>query len=137
MALPKPCNTREEISHTPDVDTATSKQDTVKTAIPKVKILFRPYISAKRPKGTIKTAAVRRNEVATQLRFTASSENSDAIEGKAMFTEEPMNGVKKELNVATSNAALRIALVESSTFISDCTFKTFPGLFHIDQFISY
>jgi hypothetical protein len=56
------------------------------------------------------TAAARRKEVLIQLSVMAPSSNSRPIEGRAMLTDEPMNGVKKELSVATSIAALRPAL---------------------------
>jgi hypothetical protein len=54
--------------------------------------------------GTRKTAAAKRYEVATQLSETALMANSLPIEGRAMLTEEAMNGVRKELSIATSRA---------------------------------
>jgi hypothetical protein len=57
-------------------------------------------MSAKRPKGTKNTAAANKYEVATQLSVTASRENRLPIEGKAILTEELVNGVRNELNEA-------------------------------------
>jgi len=73
---------------------------------PQVKTLFRPWMSARRPKGTRKIAAARTADVATQLKVTASKENSSPIAGRAMFTEEPMKGVRKELPAAAARAAI-------------------------------
>ncbi len=42
--------------------------------------------------------------MATQLNKTASIANSLPIEGSAILTEEPINGVRKEAIAATSNA---------------------------------
>jgi hypothetical protein len=65
--------------------------------IPIRKINFLPKMSAKRPKGTKNTAAANKYEVATQLSVTASRENRLPIEGKAILTEELVNGVSNEL----------------------------------------
>jgi hypothetical protein len=45
------------------------------------------------------------------------------MEGSAMFTEEPMKGVRKEVNVATSRAARLVAA--SSIMV---VFPTIEGL---------
>ena len=74
-----------------------------------IKILFLPYISAILPKGTRNIAAARRYEVAIQPSKTAFILNSLPIEGRAILTEEPIKGVRKEVNVATKRAALFIA----------------------------
>ena len=63
-------------------------------------------MSAILPNGTRNIAAARRNEVATQLNKTASIANSFPIEGSAILIEEPIKGVRKAVNVATSKAAL-------------------------------
>jgi len=55
-------------------------------------------------------AADKRYAVATQPNKTASMANSLPMEGSAMLTEEPMKGVSKEFNVATSKAALLVAV---------------------------
>jgi len=47
-------------------------------------------------------AAVRMKDVATQLSPMAVMDNSLAIAGRATFTAEPINGVRKELSVVTS-----------------------------------
>lgn len=44
-------------------------------------------------------AAARRKEVATQLKASAVMDSSLAITGKATTTADPINGVRKELNV--------------------------------------
>ena len=49
-------------------------------------------------------AAASRNEVATQLSETASMPKCSPIVGRAMFTEEPMKGIKKAARVAMTSA---------------------------------
>jgi hypothetical protein len=63
-------------------------------------------MSALRPKGTRNMAAARIYELETQLNKTASMENSRPMAGRAMFTEDPIKGVRKEPVVVTSRAAL-------------------------------
>ena len=41
--------------------------------------------------------------VVIQLRLTASAENSRPMDGNAMFTEDPMKGVRKDAVAATSS----------------------------------
>ncbi len=65
-------------------------------------------MSAIRPKGTANIAAASKKAVGIQLRTMASAANSAPIEGSAMLTDEPMNGVKKLANVATTSAGARI-----------------------------
>ena len=79
--------------------------------MPHVKILFLPYISAILPKGTRNIAAAIINEIETQLNKTASIENSLLMVGSAMFTEEPIKGVRKEESVViTKTKGLLIIL---------------------------
>ena len=73
-------------------------------AIPQAKKRLRPWISASLPKGSRNMAAASRNEVATQLNETASMPNSSPMVGKAIFTEEPMKGIKKAARVAMARA---------------------------------
>jgi len=54
--------------------------------------------------------------VATQLSTTASMPNSLAMAGSARFTEEPMNGVIRELNVAIRSAEFLLTLSFMATF---------------------
>lgn len=74
-----------------------------------MKILFLPKMSPILPKGTRKMAAARIAEVATQLKVTAPVANSLPMAGRAMLTDEPMKGVRKELRAATIRAALLFA----------------------------
>ncbi|OIP30742.1 MAG: hypothetical protein AUK23_08075 [Deltaproteobacteria bacterium CG2_30_43_15] len=106
IALPVPCNTRKAISAIADVEIAERKDEAVKSTMPYVKILFLPCISAILPKGTRNITAAKRYAVATQLNKTASMANSFPIEGRAMLTEEPIKGVRKDARVATSKAEL-------------------------------
>ena len=62
-------------------------------------------MSAMRPKGVKKTAADNKKEVATQLKVTASAENSFPIDGSAILVAEPINGVAKEAKEATIKVA--------------------------------
>jgi hypothetical protein len=61
-------------------------------------------MSATLPKGTKNTAMASRKDVATQLKVTASAENSAWIAGRATLTEDIINGPIKEVNVATKRA---------------------------------
>jgi hypothetical protein len=56
--------------------------------------------------------------VAIQLRKTASIWNSFSIDGSAMLIDEPMKGVRKELRQAIINAALLIASLFITPFVS-------------------
>jgi hypothetical protein len=56
------------------------------------------------PKGTKKTAIASRKDVGTQLKRTASAENSAWIVGRATFTEEIVNGPMKDVRVVTKRA---------------------------------
>jgi hypothetical protein len=47
--------------------------------------------------------------MAIQLNDTAFIPKSLPIEGRAMLTEEPIKGVRKEVKVATSKAAFLVA----------------------------
>jgi hypothetical protein len=76
-----------------------SKEATVKTKMPQVKILFFPQMSAIRPKGTRNVAAERRKERAIQPNWATFRANSFPIAGRAMLMEEPMKGVRKEPKV--------------------------------------
>jgi hypothetical protein len=51
-------------------------------------------------------AAANRNPFITQLRVIASAPKVAAIVGRAMFTEVPIKGVKKEAILATNNAMI-------------------------------
>ena len=63
-------------------------------------------MSAKRPNGTKNTAAANRYAVATQLSVTAFKENCLPIDGRAIFTDELVNGVRNELMEAMTSMAL-------------------------------
>jgi hypothetical protein len=82
--------------------------------MPYLKIFFLPDMSAILPMGTKNMAAAKRYEVVIQLNETACIPNSFPMEGRAMLTEEPMKGVRKEVKVAISKAAL---LVTTSSIV--------------------
>jgi len=109
MALPIPCKTRQDTRKMGDGAIAERRDERANVNMPYKKILFLPCISAILPKGTKNMAAERRYAVATQPNKIASIANSLPMEGSAMLTEEPMKGVRKEDNVATSRAALLVA----------------------------
>ena len=110
MALPIPDRIRKTISQCPEGAIAENKDERAKVNTPYKKIFFLPCMSAIRPKGTKNMAADRRYAVATQPNKTASIANSLPMEGSAMLVEEPMKGTTNEVNVATSNAALLVAV---------------------------
>ena len=58
-------------------------------------------MSAILPNGRRKTVADKRYEVEIQVNKTASVENSLPIEGRAIFVEDPIKGVRKEVIVTT------------------------------------
>src|SRR5512137_2818911 len=83
--------------------------------MPMVKIRFRPWISAIRPKGTRNMAAASRYDVGIQLRSTAFMPSSLPMTGIAMFTDETMNGVRNEAMTAMRSA---VRFVEASCMAS-------------------
>jgi hypothetical protein len=99
------------MSKTADVEIAEKKDESVKKNIPNAKIFLLPYMSAILPIGTRNIAAARRNEVATQLNRTGSIKNSFPINGSAMFIEELINAVMKELRVVTNKAVFLYKLI--------------------------
>jgi hypothetical protein len=107
IALPAPWRIRKTMSCKAEEAAAQSREDRVKATIPKPKILFLPYKSASRPKGTRHTAEARRYDVGIQVRITASILNSLAIAGRARLMDDPMKGVMKELRMAMIIAARR------------------------------
>jgi hypothetical protein len=84
-----------------------------------VKILFLPVISAILPKGTRNTAPVNRYEVAIQPKSIASVSNSLPIEGRAMFTEELMKGMRKEAKVTTNKIRFLVDVTCDGVAISN------------------
>jgi hypothetical protein len=74
--------------------------------MPARKTFFRPWISAILPMGTRNMAAASRYELTTQPRVTPSAENSLPICGSATLSAALMNGVIKEVSVATTSTAL-------------------------------
>ena len=54
-------------------------------------------------------AAASIEDVVTQLKVTASAENSFPMAGRAMLTEDPRKGVRKELRAATISVTLLFA----------------------------
>src|SRR5512137_689546 len=74
-------------------------------------------MSASLPKGTRKTAADNRYEVAIHPRRTASMENSAPMDGRAMLMDAAMKGGKNELRAAIASTHL---LVMASAGASAC-----------------
>lgn len=66
--------------------------------------------TVRRTVKTMKIAVARRYEEATELSNTASRANSAAMEGRAMFTAELMNGVRNAARVATMRTVRRSAV---------------------------
>src|SRR5512147_40193 len=89
------------------------KEATVKSVTPQANTRLRPWISARRPNGKRKTAAARMNDVATHPRTIASTPNSRPIVGRAIRTDDPMNGERKELSVDTNRAERRVAVASA------------------------
>ena len=75
---------------------------------PRVNIFFLPYMSEILPSGTRNIAAASRYAVDTQPSKMAFIDSCLPIDGKAMATLEPRNGVMKEPSVVTSRAAVRL-----------------------------
>ena len=75
-------------------------------------------MSANRPKGTSAIAEANKYEVLIHPRVTASRDNSLPIVGRAMFTDEPIKGKKKEAIVAMRSTALLLVLLSNGSFTS-------------------
>jgi hypothetical protein len=97
----------------------------VKTRMPAVKTLLLPRTSAALPKGSRNTADAMRYEVETQLSSTASMAKACPIRGRAIFTEEPMNGVMKDAMEATTSTLRSLDL----RCISSCMIPATPFIF--------
>ena len=67
-----------------------------------MKNLFRPYMSASLPNGTMQIAAVSRYAEVTQPRVTASISNDALMAGSATFREETVYGTRKDASEATT-----------------------------------
>jgi len=63
------------------------------------------------PKGTSITAEKRRNPMAIQLSETAFMENFWPILGSAIFTADPIKGLKKDEMRITASRMLRLTWV--------------------------
>ena len=81
-------------------------------------------MSANLPNGTRNIAAARTAEVAIQLRDNASIENSLPMEGRAMFTEDPIRGVRKAAEADAASAAL---LSSSEIIVQPASFTVNRG----------
>jgi len=106
MALPTPWKTRQEISIVEEFAIPEKRDESVVMTMPQMKIFFLPYISAILPKGTRKAAEDSRYAVATQAKVTAPNDSSLPIAGRAILTEEPMKGKRKDVIVATRSTRL-------------------------------
>jgi hypothetical protein len=73
-------------------------------------------MSAILPNGTRKTAEDKIYDVATQLKSSASIENSWPIEGNATFIEEDINGTKKAPIVEIISAIRLLSIITFSSF---------------------
>lgn len=105
-APPMPCTIRHRIRSSILGENAQNNEAKVKIAKPRLKILFLPTISANLPNGAKKTAADKRNEVATQLSITALAENSFPIDGNAILVAEPIKGVTKAAKDVTTRVGI-------------------------------
>ena len=108
MALPIPCMPLNMISMAPWGDRAQKMELAAIMIFPMRKIFFRPFISASFPRGTRKTAEVRRKAMATQLMPMASMENSSLMAGRAILMAAPRKGLMKEVMIIRK----RISLLE-------------------------
>ena len=67
-------------------------------------------MSAILPDGTRNIPSERRKEVVTQPNKTASIINSFPMDGRAIITEDPMKGIKKEPSVIARRADFRLSI---------------------------
>jgi hypothetical protein len=67
-------------------------------------------MSANFPNGTRKVAAVSIAAVVIQLNVNALTENSAPIDGKAIFTDEPIKVVRNDDSRVTNKATLLLAV---------------------------
>ena len=65
-------------------------------------------MSPKRPIGIENAAAVSKNAMLTHPSSTALIAKSRPMDGRATFTEDPMNGPRNDVKLATINAARRV-----------------------------
>jgi hypothetical protein len=87
----------------PEAETPHNKVARVKKILPYNSIFLLPQISASFPNGTSITAEDKRNAMAIQLRDTAFIDNSLLMLGRAIFTADPIKGLKKEDISITAN----------------------------------
>jgi hypothetical protein len=114
MALPIPWIHREAINMVPDAEKAHKRVETVKKMLPYSNIFLLPMISASLPKGTSMTAENKRKPMAIQLSDTAFIDSSLLMLGRAIFTAEPMKGLKKEDIMTTARRMPRLIRVSVS-----------------------
>ncbi len=100
MELPIPWKNRKSIRAEPELGKAQKRDDKAKTAIPRVKNLFLPQMSAALPRGTMNTAIARRWAVTTHPRRTASIPNSVPMGGRATLIAEFAKAGRKAATVA-------------------------------------
>lgn len=115
IAPPIPWTTLKDIRDKRDGDTAAKKFEAANKMAPKAKIFFLPTMSASLPMGTREAAVANRYVVATHPKRTALAPNSRAIEGSDIFTEDIINGERKEAT-AEITKTLRFQ-VTSASFI--------------------
>src|SRR5271157_340695 len=94
MALPNPSIALDAMSMSMEPDIAQSIEDRTTTVSPITKMVFLPIISAIRPKGTTKMAAVSRKPRTTHWSMAWSvTAKSVLMVGIATFTEDARKGV--------------------------------------------
>lgn len=114
IAPPIPWMTLKNMRNKSDGDAAAEKFDAANKAAPKAKIFFLPVMSANLPMGTNEAAVANRYVVATHPKRVALALNSLLMEGSDMFTEDIINGERKEATAETTKTVFFEATSASS-----------------------
>src|SRR4030042_4205338 len=128
MALLIPCKTLKAINIPALKDIPQIIDARVKNDIPYRRSLFRPKISANLPNGKIKTAIDKKKDNTTQFSKTVFIANSLPIEGKAILTDDTINGTINAPKVATNNTIFLFSL-SSIKYSSSLTFFSIDIIF--------
>jgi hypothetical protein len=96
-AMPIPIAAWEMISTIVELDRAEDNEARVKIIIPEIYIRLCPRISASLPAGSKNTELVKSEEVMIQGRIVVLMLNSLLMTGKAIFNEEPIKDVEKQV----------------------------------------
>jgi len=126
MAFPSPWSIRKPISRGVDQENAQRRVAAVKMMIPGKKTRRMPWMSASLPMGMRKIADARTNDVGIHPRRTASAPSSAPMAGRAILTDELMNGVRNDATSAMKRMRLRSA--EVLPVSGDALMKGIPGM---------